>query len=60
MDMPTTLSKIEEAVVGVGNAREDPPHVATAGPQALPHFQPKHRPPAGHTFFETATRKAEV
>lgn len=51
--------EMEEAVVGPGNAREDPAHVITAGPDALPHFQPKARPPAGHTFYETSTRKAK-
>jgi hypothetical protein len=52
-------TEIEELVVGVGNAREDPPHVISAGPDALPHFQPKARPPAGHSFFETSTAKAK-
>jgi len=52
--------EIEEAVVGIGNAREDPAHVITAGPDALPHFQPKARPPAGHSFFETSTQKAKL
>jgi len=33
------------------------PH-ESAGPHALPHFQPKLRPPKGHTFYETATRRA--
>ena len=51
--------EIEESVVGVGNAKEDPPHVISAGPDALPHFQPKVRPPAGHSFFETSTAKAK-
>ncbi len=51
--------EMEEAVVGVGNAQEDPPHVISAGPDALPHFQPKVRPPAGHSFFETGTAKAK-
>ena len=51
--------EIEEAVVGVGNAKEDPAHVITAGPDALPHFQPKVRPPDGHGFFETNTQKAK-
>ena len=50
--------EIEEAVVGVGNAREDPAHVVSAGPDALPHFQPKVRPPSGHTFFETSAARA--
>jgi hypothetical protein len=51
--------EVEEAAVGIGNAREDPAHAAAAGPDALPHFQPKLRPPAGHTFFETTTQKAK-
>ena len=29
-----------------------------AGAYALPHFQPKLRPPKGHTFYETAPRRA--
>lgn len=51
--------EIEESVVGTGKAKEDPPHVISAGPDALPHFQPKVRPPAGHSFFETNTQKAK-
>jgi hypothetical protein len=51
--------EIETAAVGAGNAREDPAHAITAGPDALPHFQPKVRPPAGHSFFETTTQKAK-
>ena len=43
--------EIEEAVVGTGNAREDPAHVISAGPDALPHFQPRVRPPAGHSVL---------
>jgi len=34
------------------------PH-ANAGFNALPHYQPDPRPPAGHCFYETSTRKAE-
>lgn len=33
------------------------PH-AKAGPNALPHYQPDPRPPAGHTFYETVNRHA--
>lgn len=40
-----------------GTAKRCPPH-ATAGPYALPHYQPDPRPPAGHTFYETPRRKA--
>src|SRR5438552_1554872 len=33
-------------------------HLRTAGPYALPHFQPRQRPPDGHVFYETEKRKA--
>jgi hypothetical protein len=58
-DNRKVAKEIEEAVVGAGNAKEDPAHVISAGPDALPHFQPKGRPPAGHSFFETSTAKAK-
>jgi hypothetical protein len=38
-----------------GSAKRCPPH-ANAGPDALPHYQPDPRPPAGHTFYETPNR----
>jgi hypothetical protein len=40
-----------------GNAKRCPPH-PSAGPKALPHYQPDPRPPGGHTFYETPNRKA--
>jgi hypothetical protein len=40
-----------------GRYKRCPPH-ASAGPSALPHFQPDPRPPDGHTFYETTNRKA--
>ena len=40
-----------------GNAKRCPPH-ASAGPNALPHYQPDPRPPDGHSFYETPNRKA--
>jgi hypothetical protein len=40
-----------------GHWKRCPPH-ASAGPNALPHYQPDPRPPAGHTFYETPIRKA--
>jgi hypothetical protein len=47
---------VEEAV---GSAsRPEPPHTTTAGTNALPHFHQKSRSPAGHSFYETAKRKA--
>jgi hypothetical protein len=44
-----------EAVVGPSQ-RSDPHR--RAGPMALPHFQQDVPPPEGHTFYETAHRKA--
>jgi hypothetical protein len=45
---------IEDAV---GPCIRSDPHDGV-GPLALPHFQPRPRPPEGHTFYETQTRKA--
>lgn len=42
----------------VGPCVRSDPH-QRAGPMALPHYQPRTRPPAGHTFYETAKRKAK-
>jgi hypothetical protein len=50
------LAQRIENAVKQPNVRQDP-H-AQAGPYALPHFQPIQRPPAGHTFYETAHRQA--
>jgi len=37
---------------GVGPCDRADPH-KSAGPHALPHFEPDPRPPKGHTFYET-------
>ena len=50
--------EIEESAVGAGNYRRHEPHPLSAGPHALPHYQPNVRPPEGHSFYETARRKA--
>jgi hypothetical protein len=42
----------------VGPYQRGAPHKQTAGPLALPHFQQRSPPPAGHTFYETDKRKA--
>src|SRR5262245_11213108 len=34
------------------------PHSKTAGVKALPHFQQRLKTHGGHSFYETATRKA--
>ena|SRR5581483_4753906 len=40
-----------------GSYKRCGPHAWT-GPNGLPHYQPDPRPPAGHTFYETANRHA--
>jgi len=49
------LAGLVEAAVGTC-LRSDPHR--RAGPLALPHFQQDQPPPDGHTFYETANRKA--
>lgn len=51
----TLAQRIEQTANG--KYKRCPPH-ANAGPRALPHYQPDPRPPEGHTFYETANRKA--
>ena len=41
----------------VGSCQRSEPH-SEAGLHSLPHYQPDPRPPLGHTFYETARRKA--
>ena len=48
--------RIEEAV---GRSERQVPHLITAGPEALPHFQQESKNPQGHTFYETPKRKAK-
>ena len=46
--------KIKEAV---GPWMRQLKHKQSAGPMALPHFQQRHPPPYGHTFYETVNAK---
>ena len=58
---PDTFDNAKEAYAiesAVGPCKPDGPHVDVAGAKALPHFQQKAPPPAGHTFYETPIRKA--
>ena len=52
----STAERIETSANGV--SKRCPPHI-NAGPNALPHYQPKSRPPTGHTIYETDKRKAK-
>jgi hypothetical protein len=47
----------QQIEAAVGPYVRGTPH-RSAGPHALPHFQPRQRPPEGHTFYETGKRKA--
>jgi hypothetical protein len=40
-----------------GSYKRCPPH-SSAGPDALPHFQPDPITAGGHTFYETPNRRA--
>lgn len=51
----------EQLELAIGPCMRQDPHDRHAGPQALPHYQQRDRdppPPGGHTFYETARRKA--
>jgi hypothetical protein len=56
-DTDTNRRAAEQIESAVGPCVRGEPH-SKAGPRALPHYQPDPRPPAGHTFYETARRKA--
>ena len=59
-DNLTTARQIEEAATDDFGAKHDRAHLRTAGSAALPHYQPWNRPPTGHTFYETPTKKAVI
>jgi hypothetical protein len=50
------LAQLIEKTVGPHERGE--PHLQTAGPQALPHFQQQDPTHLGHTFYETPNRRA--
>lgn len=52
------LAERIESQVG-GSYRHGGPH-SNAGLYALPHWQPRKRPPQGHSFYETHATKALV
>ena len=56
--VPRLLRQHKPRAGSHSHGRHRPPHLA--GPFALPHYQPDPRPPEGHTFYETARRKART
>jgi hypothetical protein len=57
-DELTNRLEAADIEAAVGPWKHQTPHLLTAGPQALPHFQQRRKPPGGHTYYETTTRKA--
>jgi hypothetical protein len=57
-DHEATRRLAQAIEVAVGPYKRGDPHRRTAGPFALPHYQQRHPPPTGHTFYETANRRA--
>lgn len=57
IDANRRLAQRIEAGAGPPSKAQSP-HKRGAGPHALPHFQQAKAPPEGHTFYETAKRKA--
>ena len=60
-DTITVALEIEEAALSASGNRYGVEHHRRhrlAGPLSLPHYQPASRPPEGHTFYETSSRKA--
>ncbi len=51
------LARAVEALVGPPGPAQFP-HTGRAGPLALPHFHQASRTPSGHSYYETAKRKA--
>ncbi len=51
-------SNVEQAASGVGNFILHPAH-ASAGANALNHYQAINPPPKGHCFYETKRQKAK-
>jgi len=56
-DVDANRSLAQRIEAAVGPYLRSDPH-KRAGPLVLPHYQPYPRPPDGHTFYETAHRKA--
>jgi hypothetical protein len=57
-DINTNRSLAQAIEAAVGPYQRGAPHLSTAGPNALPHYQQSQPPPVGHSFYETDRRKA--
>jgi hypothetical protein len=55
---PSNCAEARVIESAVGPCLHDGPHRLTAGPLALPHWQQRIPPPAGHSFYETSSVQA--
>src|SRR5437899_3982554 len=57
-DVKMNRAQAQAIEAAVGPYQRHVPHLQSAGPWALPHFQQINPLPEGHSFYETANRKA--
>lgn len=57
LDLKSHQALAQKIEAAVGPYVRGVPH-ASAGPAALPHFQPTSRPPDRHSLYETPNRKS--
>ena len=57
-DLDANRDLAQQIEAAVGRYARGTPHVRTAGPLALPHFQQTDKTRLGHTFYETTKKKA--
>jgi hypothetical protein len=57
-DIDETRAVAQRIAAAFGPYQPQFPHTRTAGPYALPHYQPARRSPIVHAFYETARKKA--
>jgi hypothetical protein len=59
-DLRTNTALAQSIEAAVGPYEQQHPHLRVAGRLALPHFQQRRPPPAGHSFYETPNRKEKA
>jgi hypothetical protein len=57
-DLDANREMAQQIEAGVGPYARGTPHIRTAGPLALPHFQQTDKTRLGHTFYETTQRRS--
>ena len=57
-DLDDNRALAQQIEAAVGPYVRGVPHVRSAGPHALPHFQQADQTQPGHTFYETPQRRS--